>query len=104
MRVNLLLTDYDGRYSLSQVVVIRRSNESEFIAYPNPTDGIIQLESKNGVAGYAVRIFNSAGQCIFDERKIPGNTVIDISKQPAGIYSLQVSYNEKNNIIKIIKR
>lgn len=73
------------------------SAEFNFQIYPNPTSGIINLVLPGGNEN--VQILNSLGQIIWS-KKVFGQTSIDLSKYPAGIYYLKI-----NNLTKkIIKK
>lgn len=73
------------------------SAEFNFQIYPNPTSGIINLVLPE--VNENVQILNSLGQRIWSQ-KVSGQTSIDLSKYPAGIYYLKINNLSK----KIIKK
>lgn len=72
--------------------------------YPNPTDGLlnIELHNKNGQKTF-IRLYNVNGKMLIDKIVYDQNTVIDLSEQPAGIYILNVTIENKTMEWKIIK-
>lgn len=75
----------------------RNSAEFNFQLYPNPTSGIINLILPR--TGETVEIFNNLGQKIWSQ-KVSGQTAVDLSGNPAGIYYLKINNLNK----KIIKK
>ena len=82
--------------SLSSSDILSRKVEDNIVVYPNPTQGIINI-NKN----VDINIFNSIGDMIISETNI---NVLDVTILTPGIYTLQMMY--KNKIInkRIIKQ
>jgi hypothetical protein len=68
--------------------------------YPNPNNGefIIELESNK-----QVEITNILGEKILTQLLFEGQSNININEQPAGIYFIKISFDNKQQVIKIIK-
>lgn len=78
---------------------------STFTVYPNPSDGKITLTDVNlSTPFYTLDITNSLGQLVYSRKQIStsGNLVIDLSKEKAGIYFIQLSDGEKQLRQKLI--
>ena len=91
----LLQVDFDGQNSLSDIIVVRNNNEKEMLVYPNPSTGIVNIETENSVD---VAIYSSVGQTVA-QYHFEANTLnkIDLSDQPKGIYF--VSYYSVDKLI-----
>lgn len=73
------------------------NNETEYMIYPNPTNGKFQLFNTEDQKA-SVKIYNTIGECIYKSES--GNSELDLSKHPKGIYSIVIntlynSYNKK---------
>jgi len=86
--------DYDGTTDYSNVVAIRNNLEISVEIYPNPSNGIVNIETKEAIE---ITIFSTLGKEIY-HNQFGANTVnqIDISNNPKGVYI--ISYKTKNNI------
>ena len=72
-----------------------------FKLYPNPTKGIISMESEKALND--VKIFNLTGQELVNVKPNKSNTSIDLSSLSAGFYFLKVSTDEDSGTYKILK-
>jgi hypothetical protein len=90
-------TDFDGKYSFSNTVTIRRTEkEDRIIAFPNPSGtGIFSL-SGNKDANSTALLTNVLGQRIAVTIL---NSTLDLSSMPAGVYFLQI----ENRVIRLVK-
>jgi fibronectin type 3 domain-containing protein len=75
------------------------SNTNGTILYPNPTTGIVYVES-NGLQEVAV--FNLMGQEMMRQSAIEGTTAIDMTSLPEGTYFLKLT-GSRNEIKKVVK-
>ena len=64
------------------------AEESSFMVYPNPTDGLVNIKSKDNIP---IKIFNVAGQLVAS-RKESHNTTVHLSK---GSYIILFYYQDK---------
>lgn len=83
--------DFDGRYSYSEVVALRRGKLKErFSVYPNPTVGRFTIGlSTNAYADYEVRVFDAVGQLVYSSFETArAAKEISLEHMPAGIYTL----------------
>ncbi len=79
-------------FALVEVGVLNvAENQDEISVYPNPTNGVLFVESRHGssLPQTEYRVFNLMGQPIFSG-KASGTVRIDFSGQPKGIYVLQI--------------
>ena len=72
---------------------------NETILYPNPTSGIVYLES-DGLQ--EVSVFNLMGQEMMHQSVIDGQATIDMTSLPEGTYFLKLT-GTRNEIKKVVK-
>lgn len=73
--------------------------------YPNPSNGIFEVDVVGVDTPYRVRIMNILGQCMaLKDSSDGGDFSFDIHQQPAGIYTILVETNEKTLTKKIVKK
>ena len=74
------------------------------MAYPNPTNGILNLPETLLDKIDEVRIYDSSGQKIMTKKALQISGEIDLSQQSAGVYWMQVLAHDKRLFTqKIIK-
>ena len=69
---------------------------STILIYPNPTDGLLQIEiieSGDGDSDFALLLTDSNGMQILRKKEEASRTIIDLSDQPAGLYILNITLN-----------
>jgi len=66
--------------------------------YPNPTTGLINIESENSVSG--IRIFNKIGQMVLSLEN-PSKS-IDLGQLPTGLYFLQIESEGQLTVKKLM--
>lgn len=82
---------WSAEYYIDGVGIQENTPFNKFVIYPNPTDGMLNLNLDTEKKGdIEIRITNMSGQQVYDE-KIIGingtlNKSIDIKEQPKGIY------------------
>jgi len=63
--------------------------------YPNPSNGLITIEKENNQQKYNIRILNNLGRLILQKDFEDKQTQIDLTDQPAGIYTIQLVEENK---------
>ncbi|MDT8411292.1 MAG: T9SS type A sorting domain-containing protein [Vicingaceae bacterium] len=76
--------------------------ENSVKIYPNPNNGIFNIESPSVTDEVLVTIYNTSGQQI-ESLSIKGKGSIDISKQSNGIYFVKAVKNSDITTLKLIK-
>lgn len=84
---------------------IEDNQTSKPLIYPNPTSGIFNVECKNkNLAGCSFRIYDEFGKLLISNHLIKGNTTIDLSSLPDGIYFFHLIEDGKSTAFqKIVK-
>ena len=73
----------------------RESLENYIIVYPNPTSDKININKK-----VDVRMYNTLGDIVILERDI---NVLDVSRLSSGVYTLQITYDNKVITKRVVK-
>jgi Secretion system C-terminal sorting domain/Fibronectin type III domain len=105
----LKMIDADGSYKLSTVRVVAKTgdNMQEFLLYPNPAIGYVNITLPEAAAkDLQVRVTNQMGQIVKTSRVSTGIQLIklDISELPKGIYAVAIIGNEVVEVKKLIIR
>jgi PKD repeat protein len=88
-------TDTVSAYILSTIGLEESLVSQTLSVYPNPTNGVFRTEfSLEGIQEVTLRVMNSLGQIVEERKvgKVTGSyeTEFDLSKEPTGIYILQI--------------
>jgi len=87
--------------------IIERSAEVEFRLYPNPTKGLITLETagiENGTR-MICSIWNESGQLVMQQTVVNSHSIcFDLSNRPNGFYILRLQYGGKQKSWNILKQ
>jgi uncharacterized delta-60 repeat protein len=92
---------YSSLAAQSNLSVNKFDNASTFVAYPNPSDGIIYFETDTFYTPKKVTVTSIHGEKILEKTFTSVNAQIDISTQPNGIYFVTIAGESKT--YKIIK-
>lgn len=76
--------DFGGAYTYSRIRSVNFNQSEEITVYPNPTNGPVYIESSVPVN---VIVFDLNGRIVLQEVHTKS---IDLSTQPAGVYSVQI--------------
>ena len=81
-------------------------SEKALRIYPNPTHGMVTVEIQDytGETQAEFRLTNMSGQLITGRKADAGTQSFDLSRQPAGIYLLQITIKGKSVVWRIIKQ
>ncbi len=101
----LKMIDKDGRFTYSQVLLIKVSKDGklEFVMYPNPAKDqlIISLAGVRGAAN--INIYNQQGQKVLTRKVEAAATTMSIAHLPAGIYMVQLLADGISEVNKLVK-
>ncbi|MES2622320.1 MAG: T9SS type A sorting domain-containing protein [Bacteroidota bacterium] len=103
--------DFDGQYSYSKVVSVKRVETSSLSLYPNPTDNELSLSVTNPSAEIRVVIYDLSGRemyaQVFASDSFSNPQTVNVSAKyllPTGIYMVTASTNGKMFREKVILR
>ncbi len=92
----------DSENNLEVETTFIASNNTEFAIYPNPSDGVFQLDFAKERENFNVRVFDSNSRLILENKNIKN---IDLQAFSKGIYFVQVIDEMGNNWIeRIVKQ
>ncbi|MBI3520551.1 MAG: T9SS type A sorting domain-containing protein [Bacteroidetes bacterium] len=94
-----------SNFSYSTVIDVSSCNknatEENLTLYPNPSIGVYNLSiSSDSALPESIEIFNDSGEKVYQCSN--SQSVIDLSKNPVGLYFVHATVNEKTIIRKII--
>jgi PKD repeat protein len=83
-------------------VGVAEINQSKVAIYPNPNNGVFSLKLYDVNTSVQVIITNMTGQVVYSSLLDHHETQIDLSKQPAGVYLVNVTGGTFNEQVKIV--
>ncbi|MBX9784135.1 MAG: T9SS type A sorting domain-containing protein [Chitinophagaceae bacterium] len=98
--------DLDGKFEYSSVARVNMSKNDKIILTPNPAQNVATLLFGRPSLKTNLQLFSSNGQVVLQQQVNEGTRQfnIDISKLPAGIYTIRLSNEQKTEIIKLVKQ
>lgn len=81
------------------------SPRSEISLYPNPTSGLVTLQSAGQVSNLNLQVLNDQGITVMSKELPSGaslNTVVDLSAYPKGIYLFRIQGSGRSQYNKVI--
>jgi len=84
---------------------IKNLSASKFILFPNPTNGIINIDlGKNNLNNTNLKVIDIFGKVIYNTQITTQKTSINLSNYSKGIYLIQFSNQNGNKVYKVIKK
>jgi len=103
-------TDFDGRYSFSDIAAVERhkNNTLTFSVFPNPAIDHISIFSNGELSGnYKVTIADYFGRYVFGSTidfSVSKTQDIDLSEYAAGVYELTIEGISANGHFRLVKQ
>lgn len=94
-------TDFDGKYSYSDVKAVNHASNISTWVTPKNTSGSITVETD--LDNYELTVYSSMGQMVEKYSAYSGKQTIDISELPNGIYYFVVHSTTSQETIKVVK-
>ncbi len=92
------------RYNGDPLGISENSFGNNISAYPNPTNGIINISANNPLNNASVKLVDAIGQiCIIKQNISGSNFSFDISEHPNGTYFLEITEGVNITTIKVVK-
>lgn len=76
---------------------------NDFEVFPNPTNGIITIQSNNTVLPFKVKVFEPSGKVIFETNVGTGNSIVDLSNVQSDIYFVEIIADDKREVKEVVK-
>jgi photosystem II stability/assembly factor-like uncharacterized protein len=107
-RINGLPEDYPWYLNLiGDYIDENKMPDSHTEIYPNPTDGMIRIQQKGGLQPVkSIKLLTLAGRLIHVLEPASNHALmqIDLTGLPPGMYLIQVTYPDKNELLKVLKK
>ncbi len=97
----LNFVDFDGLAELSPVVAVEFLSP-DWTVFPNPTDGVFQVQSAENLAHFNYRIKSSDGRTVKIGAVQSGR--IDLGDQPAGLYFVEIFDEKGLEVVRFLKK
>jgi len=94
-------TDYDGKYSYSEIRSVRHKGDGNIHISPRNTDG--RLTITTDLDQYHVMVYNIDGQEVQRFYSLTGDQTVSIDALQAGIYFVKVISGSESETMKIVK-
>jgi len=72
--------------------------QSDFLVFPNPTDGMVQIDLGSSSSAGHFRVFDHAGRCVVDDMMVAGQNALDLTALESGQYLL-VLLHERRHLV-----
>lgn len=96
-------TDYDGKYSYSNIDVVYISPSDILKVYPNPTNGKITIVLEESYPLTEIKVSNALGQEVL-YKKVTNTQQFTLDIEGAnGIYTIKLNGGNKTTVLKILK-
>ena len=98
--------DFDGRYGLSNIVVVAKSTDGNNVSVTeNPFRSQLTLAFKGVLTGSAnVSLYDMSGKKLYaSSQKVQGSMPINTGNIGRGVYLVRVEWNNKSYTIKVVK-
>lgn len=104
-----LAVTYNGCTDTSDCIefldVSIQENETDFVIYPNPSEGIFTVQNiVNGKEQVSLSVFTTDGKFILFQKMEASQNTIDLSSMPSGVYILKIQSADSILTQKLIKK
>ena len=93
--------DFDGKYAYSPIVSVEIARGLDVELYPNPTTGYVKL--KGDLTEGTARLTDVTGRLI-SENQLPDHYLIDLTREPEGVYLLEIQVDNEKIVKRIVKQ
>ena len=101
---NNVLADADEQvYVLDNSSIQENASAAVLRAFPNPTEGMLQIETQNTGKG-TLDVYTVTGQKV-QSRNITGSVqTLSLAELPSGIYTVKVNQGGSTSVIRVVKK
>ena len=81
------------------------ADNASFISntFPNPTEGIVNIQTTETGVG-TLDVFTVTGQKVINQTINGSVNTVSLETLPAGLYIIKISQNEKDAVIRVVKK
>ncbi len=76
---------------------------NDFGVFPNPTNGLITIQSNNPALTFKVKVFESSGKLFFETNECTSNSIVDLSNVQSDIYFIEIIADDKRVVKPVLK-
>jgi uncharacterized repeat protein (TIGR01451 family) len=81
------------------------ANSQPILAYPNPTQDVINLDLRQTISHATINVFALDGKLVSQQQLYnQQQTQIDLRQLPEGMYMIQVVSDRQNTVLKVVKK
>jgi subtilase family serine protease len=84
------------------IEVLSDNNNNDYLIYPNPSNGKVNIQFFDEGTTYSIQLINSAGQILIQRKNDSLHETIDLSNVSRGIYYVKVSDGKYSRTDKVI--
>ena len=94
-------TDYDGKYSYSDIKSVRHNTVGNLNITPRTTEGRLQVTTD--IEAYSLDVYNVAGQQVKSFKSLSKDQYISIDDLTTGLYFIKINHDGQVETTKIVK-
>jgi hypothetical protein len=94
-------TDYDGKFTYSDIRAVRLGKESEILVYPTITESFVLIESNE--QDYDIQVLDQTGRQVYHISDVSGWHQIDLSEVCSGLYFVKVTYQGNIRTLRVVR-
>lgn len=94
-------TDFDGKYSYSEIKSVRHISRGSLTVTPRTTEGRLQVVTD--IDDYTLEVFNASGQLVKSFTTLSADQSISIDELVAGLYFVRIHHGSEVETVKITK-
>ncbi|MFN6944513.1 MAG: T9SS type A sorting domain-containing protein [Cytophagaceae bacterium] len=99
----LVIEDFDGTMSTSNIISVHLENVLSILVSPNPSDYNFLLRIVDKAASYNLRVYDLMGRTVEEQTDLKGREVTIGENFPAGVYFVEITTEQISKVVKIIK-
>lgn len=101
----LKMVDKDGKFSYSNILLVKVSKDSkfEFVMYPNPVKDVLIIAPSGTTGPVNITIYTQQGQKVLAKQIGPVTTSISVGHLPKGVYVVQLISNGAVEVGKLVR-
>ncbi len=106
-QVTVVVSNVCGHDTLTRMIdmntvhVSSLEKDEDWVIYPNPANGYLTIEQRDGGALGRIVLLNAVGQVVISEASPGSKKIIHTSGLPNGLYTVLVASEEKNEVFTI---
>ena len=89
----------------SRLEIIENAFANELFVYPNPTNGLVNINLQTSYTNLAIEVINTIGQIIYKQNFNKSTDLkLDLTELVVGVYFVKIYAEDKSTTIKLMKK